>query len=70
MDEESRRILDEARGVEIPIIVTVDGDEYTMKWSESADDGSGYGCPGWADENGMSCLEEDFEAARWPEDTP
>lgn len=70
MDQRSREIIDEARGVEIPIIVTIDGDEYPMQWSESAHDGSTYGCPGWADENGMICLEEDFEAARWPEDTP
>lgn len=68
MDQESREVLDEARGISVPVIVTVDGDEYLMEWSESADDGSGYGRPGWADENGMSCPEEYFEAARWPED--
>lgn len=65
MTPDEYEIIEEAKRNGEPIAVIFDDDEYTVAWTAYADDGSPTGTTGFAGEDQMQMLEEDFESARW-----
>lgn len=60
--------LKEMESSEEEFLALIDGDWHNLIWSSSADDGSPYGAPGFADENGMFTPDDIIEDAKQIED--